>query len=226
VPPLWELKVSAAKYVMHQPILAVSPDAQRVDGILALFAPEEAGEWAARAGAGRAPLKLVTMAKASLNDGQSIYAFNDLFIGPRSHISLRYRLEHGGQAEDQSSSGIIVSTGAGSTGWLQSIVTGAALITAGITGSEITPPAPESYQLPWEADKLYFSVREPFTSRTSQASIVFGTIEARRPLVVESHMPENGVIFSDGVEGDSVAFNAGAVATVEVGERKARLVGR
>jgi NAD kinase len=220
------LVVNTAKYLTTQPILAINPDPQRVDGVLIPFGVEEAGEWAARAAAGRAPIKQVTMAKAALNDGQVMYAFNDLFIGPRSHISLRYRLEHAGRAENQSSSGIIVSTGAGSTGWLQSIVTGAALITAGVTGEAITPPPPERYRLPWEADQLYFSVREPFTSRTSQAGIVFGRIDARHPLLIHSHMPENGVIFSDGVEADYVAFSAGAVVTVGVAERKAHLIGR
>ncbi len=69
-------------------------------------------------------------------------------------------------------------------------------------------------------------MREPFTSRTSQASLVFGKLNARQPLVVRSYMPEGGVIFSDGIEADYVSFNAGAVATIGVAERKARLVVR
>src|SRR5579859_2893065 len=220
------LVVNTAKYLAAQPILAVNPDPARVDGILVPFSPQEAGEWAARAAAGRAPLRLVTMAQASLNDGQTLFAFNDLFVGPRSPVSARYRIEFDGRGEDQSSSGLIVSTGAGSTGWLQSIVNGAVGVAAGVTQADITPPAPESYQLPWEADALTFAVREPFTSRTSQANIVYGKLDARHPLMVRSHMPENGVIFSDGVEADFLSFNAGAVATIRVAERKTRLVAR
>lgn len=216
--------VNTAKYLTTQWILAVNPDPQRVDGVLIPFGVEEAGEWVKRAVAGQASLKRVTMAKATLNDGQSLYAFNDLFIGPRTHISARYRIEYAGQAEDHSSSGIIVSTGAGSTGWLQSIVTGACRVAAGVTETEITPPAPETYRLPWEADELYFTVREPFTSRTSQANIVFGKLGRRQPLVLHSYMPENGVIFSDGIERDYVNFNSGAVATIGLAERKANLI--
>lgn len=218
------LVVNTAKYLDGQPILAINPDPQRIDGVLLPFRAEEAGEWASRAAAGQAPLRRVTMAKASLNDGQTLYAFNDLFIGPRSHVSARYRLEYDGRAEDQSSSGLIVSTGAGSTGWLQSIVTGSVRVTAGLTGLDLTPPAPETYRLPWEADKLYFAVREPFTSRTSQATLVFGKLNAHRPLRLRSYMPENGVIFSDGIESDYLSFNAGSVATVGVAERKANLI--
>ncbi len=220
------LVVNTAKYLSTQPILAVNPDPQRVDGILIPFVVEEAGEWVSRAVTGRAPLRLVTMAKATLDDGQSLYAFNDLFIGPRTHVSARYRIEYAGRAEEQSSSGLIVSTGAGSTGWLQSIVTGSVRVAAGVTGADLTPPAPETYRLPWEADELYFTVREPFTSRTSQANIVFGKLSARQPLVLHSRMPENGVIFSDGIERDYVAFNSGAVATIGIAERKVNLIVR
>ena len=220
------LVVNTAKYLTTQPILAVNPDPSRVDGILLPFEVEEAGEWVAQAAAGQVPLREVTMAKATLNDGQALYAFNDLFIGPRSHLSLRYRIEYAGRAEDQSSSGIIVSTGAGSTGWLQSIVTGAVRVAAGVTDAALAPPAAEAYRLPWEADELYFTVREPFTSRTSQANIVFGKLGPQQPLVLHSHTPENGVIFSDGVEQDYLQFNSGAVATIGLAERKAHLIVR
>jgi hypothetical protein len=37
-------------------------------------------------------------------------------------------------------------------------------------------------------------------------------------------MPEGGIIFSDGVEADALAFNAGSVATIRTAERVARLV--
>lgn len=220
------LVVNVAKYLLAQPILAINPDPQRVDGVLIPFAVEEAGEWVSRALAGDVAMRPVTMAQATLNNGQALYAFNDLFIGPRSHISARYRIEHAGRAEDQSSSGLIVSTGAGSTGWLQSIVTGAVRVAAGVTGVDITPPAPESYRLPWEADELYFTVREPFTSRTSQANIVFGKVNAQQPLILRSYMPEHGVIFSDGLEGDYLSFNSGTVVTIGLADRKVNLIVR
>lgn len=218
------LVVNAAKYLTTQWILAVNPDPQRVDGVLLPFQVAEVGEWLARAVTGRINIRPVTMAKATLNTGQALYAFNDLFIGPRTHTSLRYRLEYAGRAEDQSSSGIIVSTGAGSTGWLQSIVTGSVRVAAGVLHQDFTPPAPESYRLPWEADELYFTVREPFTSRTSRANVVFGRLTPSQPLLVRSQTPENGVIFSDGLEQDSLQFNAGTVAQIAIAERKVQLI--
>src|SRR4029077_3710056 len=95
---------NAAKYLTTQWILAVNPDPQRVDGILIPFGVEEAGEWVRRAMREKVALKRVTMAKATLNDGQALYAFNDLFIGPRTHVSARYRLDFAGRGDNQSSS--------------------------------------------------------------------------------------------------------------------------
>ena len=63
-----------------------------------------------------------------------------------------------------------------------------------------------------------------FVSRTSQAGLVFGKLNAKQPLVVRSYMPEGGVFFSDGIEADYISFNARAVATIGVAERKASLV--
>jgi hypothetical protein len=85
--------INTAKYLTEEPILAINPDPARVDGILVPFGVGEAREWIARAMEGRARLKRVSMALAELNDGQSLHAVNDLFIGVRSHVSARYRIE-------------------------------------------------------------------------------------------------------------------------------------
>ena len=67
-------------------------------------------------------------------------------------------------------------------------------------------------------------MREPFPSKTSQAGIAFGEIPRGDTLVLRSVMPENGVIFSDGIESDFLEFNSGAQATVGVAERSGKLV--
>ena len=71
---------------------------------------------------------------------------------------------------------------------------------------------------------MYFSVREPFPSRASKANIVFGKVTKDYPLKILSQMPENGVIFSDGIESDYLQFNSGIEATITVAEKKGRLV--
>ena len=76
----------------------------------------------------------------------------------------------------------------------------------------------------WESDRLVFVVREPFASKTSAAGMVGGWVDPDAPLVVQSEMPSGGVIFSDGVEADFLAFNAGATATIGLAEQRTLLV--
>jgi NAD kinase len=219
------LVINVAKYLTSQPILAVNPDPTRIDGVLSPFVCSELRPWVERALAGTAKIAHISMAKATLNDGQTLYGVNDLFIGVHSHGSARYQLEFAGRREQQSSSGIIISTGAGCTGWLRSITTGAWQV-AQYFGAVGEPPGSEQLALGWESDRLWFSVREPFVSRVSGAEIVFGQLAPGHDLAITSHMPDNGVIFSDGIENDYLAFNSGLVARVGLAERKAHVIVR
>ena len=76
----------------------------------------------------------------------------------------------------------------------------------------------------WEARRLAWAVREPFVSRQSQANLVAGWIDEPQELIVESLMPEGGVIFSDGVEADFLPFTSGSIARVRVSQQRAKLV--
>jgi len=218
------LVVNAAKYVDAQPIVAVNPDPSRMDGVLLPFGVRDAITTLPAIVAGHFGEAPISMARVRLNDGQELLALNDLFIGRRTHVSARYSLRVGAYLENQSSSGIIVSTGAGSTGWLRSVITGASRVIETFAEDPNVAAAREQYRFDWASDMLVFSVREPFVSRTSDASLVFGRVEPGIRFEVISQMPTDGVIFSDGVEADYLAFNSGAIATIDVADRKVRLV--
>lgn len=218
------LIVNTAKYLSAQPLLGLNPDPERVDGVLAQFPIQSVGPVLAETLRGNFSLKHVTMARTTLNDGQTLHAINDLFIGQRTHLSARYRMRYGDAEESQSSSGIIVSTGAGSTGWFRSILTGAAGITEAYTKVKARERVREKYRFDWEAEYLYFSVREPFISRTSGAELVFGRIEKGKELILTSEMPQHGIIFSDGVESDYLEFNSGRIARIGVADKKVHLI--
>ncbi len=215
------LVVNTAKYLSGQPLIAVNPDPAHIDGILLPFAVPQAATAVQRTLQNTAIIKPITMAEASLNDGQRLLAFNDLFIGRQDHVSARYRIDVGnGRAEHHSSSGIIVSTGAGATGWLSSLFNMVNGMMAGFgSGDNLQPPP-----MNWDTDQLLYVVREPFVSKTSAAGIVCGTIIPKQPLYLESSMPEGGVIFSDGVMVDYLAFNAGTIATIGLAKQKTHLV--
>ena len=75
-----------------------------------------------------------------------------------------------------------------------------------------------------EEEKLIFVVREPFLSKSSKINIASGVIYQNNELEIESHMPQNGVIFSDGIQSDFLKFNSGAIATIRIADEKAKLV--
>lgn len=213
------LVANTAKYVGAQPIVAVNPEPARFDGILLPFLPDQARSAVASVIEAKARIHEVTLAEIKLQDGQRLLAFNDLFIGARSHVSALYRITSGQKSEVQSSSGVLISTGAGSTGWLSSVFNMASGVACFCGG-----PAVKPIRMPWEDRRLIYVVREPFLSRHSQAGIVAGMLESGNELVMESLMPSGGAAFSDGMEADFLQFNSGAIATVRAAEQRARLV--
>lgn len=216
------LVANILKYLENQLVLGVNPDPERWEGILLPFTVPDLSSVVPDVFAKKRDIKKVTMAKATLNTGQIIFGVNDIFIGPRSHTSARYSIEINGKKENHSSSGIIISTGLGSTGWLKSILAGATGIASYISGEKIGTNYSES--ITWDADYLFFSVREPWPSKISAADISFGKITKSSPLNLVSHMPENGVIFSDGIEDDYIEFNSGTLAVVSPAEKIGHLV--
>lgn len=215
------LVANTLKYLDSQPLIGVNPDPRRWDGVLLPFVADDLRRVVPEVFKKHRPVKEVTLAQAVLNDGQKLLAVNDFFIGQKTHVSARYRLALDGESERQSSSGVIVSTGLGSTGWLKSILAGASRLTQVSGGQLGNNPAGS---MPWHADHLVFSVREPFPSKNSEADLVFGQITAQTPLRILSEMAENGVIFSDGLESDYLAFNAGIEAVIAPAAQKGKLV--
>jgi NAD kinase len=216
------LVANTAKYVLGRPIVAVNPDPSRFDGVLLPFKADQVVDAVWSVIRGKAKFRNVTMAQATLDDGQKILAFNDLFIGCRSHVSARYRLGIGDRSEPQSSSGVLVCTGAGSTGWLSSVMNMAAGVSAAFS-ADAKRAARNPLRLSWDAENLVYVVREPFVSRTSQATMIAGLVTPHSEMVVESEMAADGIIFSDGVESDFIEFNAGAVAHIAAAPEKAML---
>ena len=212
------LVANTLKYLDGQPVIGINPDPERWDGKLLPFEIDDLDKAVQQTLSGNADQKRVTFAEAKTNLGQSMLAVNDLFIGPKSHTSARYLLEWNGQSEMQSSSGIIVSTGFGSTGWFQSILAGA----IGVVGQKAHPM---SEGFAWDEKKLQFAVREPFPSQATGTDLVFGKVTNSNTLKLESYMPEQGVIFSDGIEGDAIAFNSGCIAVIRVSDIEGVLVG-
>jgi NAD kinase len=213
------LVANTAKYVNEIPIIAVNPDSERYDGVLLPFQPGNFIHAVENVLHETYAIKETFFAEAKLNDGQRLLAFNDLFIGASTHISARYKISFNKKTEEHSSSGIIVSTKSGSTGWLSSVFN----MTYGMH-KFIEHSKEKTKRAVLKEDQLLFAVREPFASRKTQVNIQAGLLTERSELIIESLMPNYGVIFSDGIENDFLKFNSGSIATIGTAKEKARLV--
>lgn len=212
------LVANTAKYSKNIPIIAVNPDKERYDGVLLPFDTNNFIGGVENVITKQYKSKTMRFAEAKLNDGQRILAFNDLFIGASTHISAKYKISFNNNIEEQSSSGLIVSTAAGSTGWLSSIFN----MSYGITNMFEKNLKPKRPKL--KDNELLFAVREPFQSIRTQIGITAGVIKTQNSLMIESLMPTSGVIFSDGIEADFLRFNSGSIATIGLAKETAKLV--
>ena len=90
---------------------------------------------------------------------------------------------------------------------------------AGMFEKNLKPKRPKL-----KSDELLFAVREPFKSVRTQIDVSAGLIKNNIGLTIESLMPVNGVIFSDGIESDFLKFNSGSIATIGIANEMASLV--
>ncbi len=202
------LVANVAKYLSGQYVLGVNPDPDQYDGILVRLSADVLGASLGRSLAGDAALERRTMVVATLDGGERLLALNEVFVGHRSHQSARYEIAVRGKEEFQSSSGLIVSSGTGATGWARSIMEA--------TGDRI-PLGPEDRALG------YF-VREPFPSVATGTEVRAGRVKAGEAIAVTSRLNEGGAIFADGIEKDFLAFDWGRRVEVRVAEETLNLV--
>lgn len=202
------LVANLAKYLSGQPVLGINPAPELYDGVLTRHTPDALPRLLKGVAVGRAEAEARTMVEAELENGERLRALNEIFIGHRSHQSARYYIETGKTAEEQSSSGLIVATGTGATGWARSIM----------EASKIR------MQLnPVNREAGYF-VREPFPSVRTGTDVRAGVLAGQKTLTITSHMNEGGVIFADGIEQDFIAFEWGRVAKLHVANEALNLV--
>jgi len=203
------LVANVSKYLQGQPVIGINPDPGRNPGVLVRHPPAAISGLLAQLVQGRALVEQRVMVEARLDDGQSLRALNEVFIGHRSHQSARYRLLWQGQEERQSSSGLIVTTGTGATGWASSIQRE--------RGSQLPPPTPTE-------ERLAFFVREAWPSPATGTELTEGSIQSGEVLEVISEMDDGGVAFGDGIEADSLQLLWGQRVQVSLAESYMRLV--
>lgn len=202
------LVANVAKYARGQVVIGINPSRKLFDGVLVRHPAQAVADLLAMTERGSIQLEERSMVEATTSDGTSLVALNEIFVGHRTHQSARYLLAFAGKSERHSSSGLIVCTGTGATGWAKSVSLrrqGAAPLP--------TPTAPT----------LTFLVREAWPSVATGTSVMDGVIAQGDSLMVTSEMNEGGVAFGDGIEDDRLELPYGQVITVRRAAQALRL---
>lgn len=203
------LVANAAKYLAGQPVIGLDPDPGRNAGILVPHPPAAAGDLLRTAAAGRGKFEERTMLRAELDDGQALHALNEVYVGHRTHQSSKYLIRAGGKEEYQSSSGLLVATGTGATGWARSVHRNRV--------TEVSLPTPEE-------KRLVFLVREAWPSKGTGTTLTDGSIGPRESLEVVSRLNEDGIVFGDGIEQDALELLWGRRLQVRLADQPLRLM--
>lgn len=203
------LVANVAKYLDGQPVVGLDPDPGRNPGLLVPHPPDALADLCADLLAGRDRSEQRTMVQARLDDGQRLLALNEIFLGHRTHQSARYVLDVGDARERHSSSGLIVTTGTGATGWAASI--------NAARGERLALPAPTDERLAW-------FVREAWAGPATGASLTAGLLAARDELTATCQLDEGGVVFGDGIEDDRLTLDWAQRVRIGVADRRLRLL--
>ena len=204
------LVANIAKYLDGQPVIGVNPTPDLFDGALVPHTPEEGARLLQPVAHGELRPEARTMVEAELDDGQTMCALNELFVGQRTHQSARYDLtletEQSPTAPRASSSPPARARRGGR--------------------DPFTSERHSGLRLPTPTDaRLAFFVREAFPSVSTSTELTEGALRERDTLRVVSRM-EDGVIFGDGIERDYLPFGWGARAEVRVAKKRLMLIER
>jgi hypothetical protein len=186
------LVANVAKYLDGQPVIGIDPEPGRNAGALVTHAPAEAAELLRSTGS----VEERIMVQAVLDDGQRLLALNEIYVGHGSHQTARYQLTApGAGTERQASSGLIVATGTGATGWCRSV--------ALERKSQLVVPTPCEHRLLW-------FVREAWPSPATGTTMTEGQL-SEQPLAL--------------VAPDSISLTWGQTVEIGVAKQRLRLVG-
>lgn len=200
------LVANVAKYLDGQPVIGVNPSGSSNPGVLVQHSPASVG---ALLRGRMLAISARSMVTAVLDDGQELAGLNEVYCGHTTHQSSRYVLSTpDGQRERQSSSGVLVGTGTGSTGWCGSV--------ARAVGSSASLPQADEAALCW-------FVREAWASPGTGVSAVFGRLAGAERLEITCES-EKLVVFADGLEPDRLELSWGQRVRIGLASRSLSLV--
>lgn len=129
-------------------------------------------------------------------------ATNEIYIGTSAQfLTSRYKIRHKGVEEEQRSSGVIVTTGTGSSGWFNS------------AGGKKFGRAEK---------KLAFLVREPYIGeRLFRPELLKGEIKEKESIILTSTRDYGGII---AINSSVYNFNGGDIAEIKISDKPTKVI--
>lgn len=192
--------IRAASFIDKQPILGINSEPEFSEGAL-LSLKEEELEKLDEILHGKFKISEKERIEVKLN-GKEInkLALNEIYFGSllQFHTS-RYVIKFQNKKEEQRSSGVLIATSSGSTAWYKS------------TGG-----------LPFKENKLKFIVREPFLSRVFKPKILYGVIDKKEKIELESKRHDRSVV---AIDSDRIYdLNYGDKVEIELSDKPLKVI--
>jgi NAD kinase len=203
------LVANVAKYLDGQCVVGINAEPARNPGVLVPHPPRAAAALLAAAARPGSPVSSLAMVTARTDDGQELAALNEVYIGSPGHQTARYAISVADEAaEAQASSGVIVATGTGATGWCRSAWLE--------RHSPLRLPRPADQRLAW-------FVREAWPSPATGTACTEGELAAGQQLRLTA-AADQLVAFGDGVEADALPLSWGQTVSVGIAPRTLNLL--
>lgn len=150
-----------------------------------------------------------TRLEAKLNGSKVERATDSYFLGEYSRIKAStHILEFRGKKERQKCAGLIVATGAGSTGWFN---------------SACRYIHHKGKKFPKTKKCAEFLVTEAYRGKINKYSMLSGTIKKDDELIVHSLNDDKGILIADSMNAEH-NFNEGAKAVIRISDKPLRVV--
>ncbi len=200
------------KYVSHFVdnglIMGINSDPLTSEGVLNYFVVDGIEEKLKKLEKGDYAIEEWTRVNAELNRHPVALATSDYLLSKdRRKDMSRHVLEYRNMKEEQKSSGLLVVSGAGSTGWYDS------------ASGDLYP---NGDKFPKNADYAKFFVTEPYRGRLTRCRMRLGILEKGEELIVRSLNDDSGILTADSVE--DYPFNRGAKAVIKISDKPLRVV--
>lgn len=154
--------------------------------------------------AGNIRIKILPRLEASINNKRiGIFAMNEFYAGPKkAYHAAKYLINVGNKSERHKSSGILVTTPAGSYSWAKSCC---------------------GKSLPLDSENFQYVVREPYQGKIFRDyKLAYGMLRKGENVQIISEMLD-GVIVADSVSKE-YAFREGSTAKIGLSDKSIRVV--